>query len=1145
MKILRVRFSNLNSLRGQHEIDFSHSPLSDAGLFAITGPTGAGKTTILDAITLALYGQVPRHEGGVEQVMSHGTGESWAEVEFQVNGRRYRSKWGQYRARKKAEGKLQDSRMELSEEPSGPTDAAEDNWPIIESYKSKVPARVAELSGLEYRQFLRSVLLAQGEFTRFLKSTAGERAQLLEKITDTRKYSDISVFAFRKAKEEAQQVEVLRTGLAGVTLLSNEEVSAIETEMAAIEQQAQTSTAAQQKLQEALTWLTKLADLATRQQRAQTTLATLAAEAETLAPLRQRLTAHEQALPFRTPWELLQAADTRLQRMHREAAQAREQRPQLQQQLDAVQTSRATAQQARDEAIANQEEQNPKLLEAEKLDAVLQAEEAQLTKEKQEYEQRNEQCKRQKAEYEQAISQASRLGEQLKELTAWLTLHGRRTELPNIRPQLSSHLEDLADVDRELQELTTQQKIQTSALQQAQQLGAQATARQADAEKQATELATTQQQTEAERDTWMGRLQQFAAGLQDQHAVQEKHLTDLRTLVQTQQLILSHEEARRYLVAGEPCPLCGAAEHPFALGALGVTTDSLQRDKEREELLGQQVRALNGRVQKLLTAVGMLENAGGQISTENLQIHRPLSVEEEEMAPKQARALAQRLRELQDQHHAATVLRTKAHGEQQLATEQKRQAEAKLTELTEKLEDARDRTPKIREQVTSMLAYFQLTFTGDNGTALMGQLEQLTTEYEQQREALNRAESQRAAAQAQGEELKKALTETQEWLTTRKAELVRHHEAIQRQRQQRQQFFAGVDVAQARQQLMNTVKTLTDAYERSHQAFCEHESQLSRTDERLRQLNQETAREQQERDQLQAKLIADLQAANLPPSPDELRARLLPDLEARRLAEQLHTHERALLTTQSALTEALQQLELEQSKELTFESADAIREQLRAAERNLADLHQQLGQQRQRLQDHHQGLERHAELAATLEKQQQEARRWRQLAELIGSADGKKFSEFAQGLTLTRLTELANRHLTRLTDRYRIARNPQEYLDLLVVDHYQADSTRSMSSLSGGESFLVSLALALGLSELAGHKTQIETLFIDEGFGTLDADALEVALTALEILQGTGKMIGIISHVEALKERVTTQINVRKGVGGISTLRVVGFGEND
>ncbi|WP_133273649.1 AAA family ATPase [Hymenobacter radiodurans] len=633
MKILRVRFSNLNSLRGQHEIDFSHSPLSDAGLFAITGPTGAGKTTILDAITLALYGQVPRHEGGVEQVMSHGTGESWAEVEFQVNGRRYRSKWGQYRARKKAEGKLQDSRMELSEEPTTPSDAPDDNWPIIESYKSRVPARVAELSGLEYRQFLRSVLLAQGEFTRFLKSSAGERAQLLEKITDTRKYSDISVFAFRKAKEEAQQVEVLRTGLAGVTLLSDEEVTALETEMTAIAQQVQASTATQQQLQEAQIWLTKLADLATRQQRNQASLATLAAEAEDLSPLRQRLTAHEQALPFRTPWELLQAAGIRLQRMREEEALALEKRPQLQQQLDVALVSRATVQQARDAALAQQEEQNPKLLEAEKLDAVIQAEEAQLTREKQEYEQRNEQCKQQKADYEQAIAQASRLSDQLKELSAWLTLHGRRIDLPTIRPQLSSHLEDLADVDRELQELKTQQKTQTLALQQAQQLSAQATARQTEAVKQAGDLATVQQQVEAERDTWLARLQQFVASLQEQHAAQEKHLTDLRLLVQTQQLILSHEEARHYLEAGQPCPLCGATEHPFALGALGVTADSLQRDKEREEALGQQVRALNGRVQKLLTAAGMLENAGGQISTENLQIHRPLSGKRKKWPP--------------------------------------------------------------------------------------------------------------------------------------------------------------------------------------------------------------------------------------------------------------------------------------------------------------------------------------------------------------------------------------------------------------------------------------------------------------------------------------------------------------------------------
>ena len=118
----------------------------------------------------------------------------------------------------------------------------------------------------------------------------------------------------------------------------------------------------------------------------------------------------------------------------------------------------------------------------------------------------------------------------------------------------------------------------------------------------------------------------------------------------------------------------------------------------------------------------------------------------------------------------------------------------------------------------------------------------------------------------------------------------------------------------------------------------------------------------------------------------------------------------------------------------------------------------------------------------------------------------------------------------------------QELLDLLIVDEYQGGSTRTINSLSGGESFLVSLALALGLSELASRRTQIDTLFIDEGFGTLDPDTLDVALSALEMLQGTGKTIGIISHVEALKERVTTQINVRKGAGGVSSLQIVGYG---
>ena len=175
---------------------------------------------------------------------------------------------------------------------------------------------------------------------------------------------------------------------------------------------------------------------------------------------------------------------------------------------------------------------------------------------------------------------------------------------------------------------------------------------------------------------------------------------------------------------------------------------------------------------------------------------------------------------------------------------------------------------------------------------------------------------------------------------------------------------------------------------------------------------------------------------------------------------------------------------------------------------------------------------------------------WRQLRELIGSADGAKFRKIAQSLTLELLIRHANRHMLRLSDRYKILREPvtvdakgqksEDELGLIVEDYYQANAKRPMASLSGGESFLASLALALGLSDLAGRSVRIETLFIDEGFGTLDPETLDVALTALEGLREGNKSVGIISHVEALKERINAKVVVHKSASGHSTIEVVG-----
>jgi exonuclease SbcC len=176
---------------------------------------------------------------------------------------------------------------------------------------------------------------------------------------------------------------------------------------------------------------------------------------------------------------------------------------------------------------------------------------------------------------------------------------------------------------------------------------------------------------------------------------------------------------------------------------------------------------------------------------------------------------------------------------------------------------------------------------------------------------------------------------------------------------------------------------------------------------------------------------------------------------------------------------------------------------------------------------------------AELQIAEAESLRWGRLKELIGSADGAKFSRFAQSLTLRQLIGLANLHLEVLSPRYRLIAASGDELDLRIVDLYQAGVDRPMESLSGGESFLASLALALGLSELASRHHPIDSLFIDEGFGTLDSETLEVALSALENLRSQGKTIGLISHVDLLKERIAAQVRVIRGAGGTSQIQVV------
>jgi exonuclease SbcC len=236
----------------------------------------------------------------------------------------------------------------------------------------------------------------------------------------------------------------------------------------------------------------------------------------------------------------------------------------------------------------------------------------------------------------------------------------------------------------------------------------------------------------------------------------------------------------------------------------------------------------------------------------------------------------------------------------------------------------------------------------------------------------------------------------------------------------------------------------------------------------------------------------------------------------------------------------LKQLQEQKALELNDKPFDEVEKELQELSTNIDELQKSIGSLEKELEINATNIAKHATKIEALQSKREAFKVWIKLNDMIGSSSGDKFAKFAQGITLDQLIYLANGHLTILSPRYELQRstNSQKLLELEIIDGFQGDAVRPVSTLSGGESFIVSLALALGLSALASQKIAIDSLFLDEGFGTLDNNSLEMALNALNALQSSGKMVGVISHVEALKERIPKQIKIVPNGDGTSKVEL-------
>ena len=300
MKIQRIILNNLNSLRGKHIIDLTAEPLSNAGLFAITGPTGAGKSTLLDAITLALYGRAARYgnQPNPENIMSRRCGECSAEVEFEVPKGKYRAVWQLRRARGKANGRIQPPRRYIY-----------DNGTTLAQQVRECDELVVELIGLDYDRFVRSVMLAQGEFARFLKADANERAGLLECLTGTDIYSTLGIRAFEEAKRRENDLMIKQQALEQIEILKDEERQEVEDHIAGLNKEKHVLEKDLDEKSEIAVNIDKLESALTQKTEITENLEVLEASRKDAEPDLKLLKRHRETTPFRDDLIHLQNAE--------------------------------------------------------------------------------------------------------------------------------------------------------------------------------------------------------------------------------------------------------------------------------------------------------------------------------------------------------------------------------------------------------------------------------------------------------------------------------------------------------------------------------------------------------------------------------------------------------------------------------------------------------------------------------------------------------------------------------------------------------------------------------------------------------------------------------------------------------------------
>jgi exonuclease SbcC len=1098
MKILKLKFKNINSLVGENEIDFTTPFFTNDGLFAITGKTGSGKSSILDAITLALYGKTPRVDitGSENHVMTKGQKDCYSEVTFEVSGKKWIASWKQERART---GTLkQVERAVIDENHKIVADKLTIKRNQNNSEEKSVNEKIEEILGLSFSQFTKVILLAQGSFTAFLKADKNDKGELLEQITGTEIYGEISKQVFERFNQENAKLADIQTELGVIQLLSEQDIELLNSEIYLLSESKKNIEKEIDQIDKSNRWLTELETITNQIQQLHDQLPTQELNYnQTHTEYIQKEVEFENAkLTLNNHEEIFKKVrnlDTKLEEKSKLLLPLNESHTKL-----LNDKTEAESNHTRLQSILSSS--NESLLEKKQW-ALNHANYEQLITTYPVIKLKNEQLQTKNREYASQKNELSLLENELSNLQKIVEKEGLTFAELNVNYETKYH--ELEHLKSSLIEFLSGKEI--SQLQEEKEnvfrsieLLNQVKDRLSSISKISSEVEDFKQKIDLLNEQIPILNQQIELKKSKKKETDEK-IALLQENIQLAKTIQSLEEHRSSLKANDPCPLCGSIEHPFTLNTPPVIGEREIELENVKDIL----KATTDTLQKLLSDLTHDTTTKQNHVTNQLKAISELNEKKDSLA-----ILLSDLKEFNIEIPIESISLEKI----QTLYDQKQNYFHEISQLIQEAVAKENQIANIRDQILPQLF-------------------------------ITKSESERKKLEAES-----SLQTKLHLLEEKKNTFLRLEKDVDSEKNELNQEFQKYNV-----QDVDALKICLESWKNNKTHIETIQNNIINIENQLNQiriqidtsatallqkedekniLNNELETLKQERLLLFGEKNVDS---------EELRIKNILE-QAEKAKNELNTlkQDRYNLFSNTKAILISKQNELSEKKDLklTHISKEELISSLNNNRNKLNEIIETIGGKNQLLSTNNANAERFSSILPRKQQQEKVVTSWKILNEQIGSKDGKKYRNFAQALTFEHLITLANIQLQKMSDRYALKRtgDANNPFELSVIDSYQNNDERTAQNLCGGENFMISLSLALGLASMAGKNMQIDSMFIDEGFATLDPDTLDVALNTLSNLQTEGKMIGVISHLTELKERIVNHIKVVQSGNGYSKI---------